>query len=71
MALPSFILVAILLIRSIYKSNLVSAIEFPITKALYYLAGFIFVDNLEFNIMNQGNESVQDIIERAQKVLTK
>ena len=40
-----------------------------ITRVLYYLARLIFVNDLEFNAMNKGNELINNIILRVQSVL--
>jgi len=34
------------------------------------LAGLIFVDDSEFNIMNKGSESIDEVVRRGQEVLT-
>ena len=67
---PGFILITILLIRCLYNKRLVHSLESPISKAMYYLASLTFVNDSEFNIMNNGEESIIDITNRAQLVLT-
>ena len=63
-------LITILLIRYLYSKGLVYPLESPITKAIYHLTGLIFFNDLEFNIMNNREESTINIINRAQQVLT-
>ena len=57
------------MIRCLYNKELVYLLESPVSKTIYYLARLIFVNNLEFNNMNNGEESIIDIVNRAQKVL--
>ena len=68
---PSFMLIAILLIRSLYYVDLISASSSPISHCIYHLAGQIFIDDSDFNIMNQGREDEQQIVRRAQIILIK
>ena len=65
-----FLIIAVLLIQSLYNKNLISPSTSPISKVIYYLTGLIFVDDLEFNIMNSGDESEIRIVNYAQQVLT-
>ena len=60
-------LITILIIHLLYKANLFLPSISPITRVLYYLVDFIFVNDLEFHIMNQGEETIQMILERVQK----
>ena len=55
-ASPSFMLIVILLIRSLYFADLVPTASSPISHCIYHLAGQIFVDDSDFNIMNQDRE---------------
>ena len=68
---PGFLLIVVLLIRALYKANLIPPSESMISKAIYYLAGQIFVDNSDFNIMNNGMEDKEAIVRRAQAILLK
>ena len=63
--LPGFLLIAILFIRSLYQANLILPSESLILKAIYYLAEQIFINNLNFNIMNNGKEDEESIIRHA------
>ena len=65
-ASPRFILIAILLIRYLYNKGLVYPSESLISKVIYHLAKLIFIDDSEFNIMNNGEESILNIANRAQ-----
>ena len=69
-AFPGFLLITILLIRSLYSTNLITHSNAPISKVIYQLAGQIFVDDLDFNVMNTGYEDENEIIQRAQRILT-
>ena len=40
-----------------------------IWQIVFKLARKIFVDNTDLNIVNKGNESVEEILERAQQIL--
>ena len=63
--LLGFLLIAVLLVRVLYRANLIPQSESPISKVIYYLAGQIFVDNLDFNIMNNRDEDEEAIVRRA------
>ena len=67
---PRFMLITILLIRCLCNKELAHLSESLISKTIYYLAGLIFTNDSEFNIMNIRNESIMDIINRALQVLT-
>ena len=49
---PSFMLIAILLIRSLYFADLVPAASSPISHCVYHLVHQIFINDSDFNIMN-------------------
>ena len=67
--LPGFLLIAVFLIRALYRANLIPLSESPISKVIYYLAGQIFVDDSDFNTMNNGKEDKEMIIKRTQDTL--
>ena len=62
--------IASMLIRRLYQKNLVPASFSLISRMIYYLAGQIFIDNSDFNIMNNEEEDEYTIIKKAQSVLT-
>ena len=68
-ASPGFLLIAIILIRSLYSVNLISHSISLISHCIYQLAGQIFMDDSDFNVMNKGNEDAKTIVERSQKIL--
>ena len=61
-ASPGFLIITVLLIQSLYNTNLIPPSTSPISKVIYYLAGQIFVDNPNFNIMNAGDEAEAIIV---------
>ena len=69
-ASPGFLIIVVLLIRSSCNKNLIPPSTSPIFKVIYYLAGQIFINNSDFNIMNTGDEAEAIIVNRAQQVLT-
>ena len=54
---PGFLLITVLLIRSLYQAKIIKESTLSISKIIYQLAGQIFIDDSDFNIMNTGNES--------------
>ena len=70
MASPGFLLITVMLIRELYKVDLISPSTSPISKYIYHLAEEKFVDDLDFNIINNSKESTNKIITRSQKVLS-
>ena len=65
-AFPRFLLIAIMLVQSLYLKGLVIEMVTLISQMVFKLAGQIFVDDTNLNIVNKGNELVEDILERAQ-----
>ena len=63
-ASPGFLLIVVMLIRGLYKVDLIPPSTLPISKYIYHLAGQIFVNNLDFNIMNSSKELTNKIITR-------
>ena len=63
-------LIAIMLIRVLCKKNLIPPSESLLSKTIYHLAGMIFVDDSELNIMNKGEESIEQVVSRRQEILT-
>ena len=61
-----FLLMTVLRIRSIYNTKLVPPSILPISQVIYHLTGQIFMDDLDFNIMNTGAEDKLTIVKRAQ-----
>ena len=51
-ALLEFILIVIMLIQYLYYKELISNTYTLIINKIFYLAGQIFIDNLDFNIIN-------------------
>ena len=68
-ASPGFLLIAIILIRELYQANLIPPSTSLILQYIYYLAGQIFIDDSDLNVMNKGKELAQEIIRRAQQIL--
>ena len=62
---PGFVLIVIMLIRDLEKAGLSLFTTSLITKFIYQLAGQIFVDDSDFNIMNTGIESEAEVVTRA------
>ena len=54
-----------MLIWSLYSKGLLTEIVTPISQMVFKLAGQIFIDDTNLNIVNKGNESVEEILERA------
>ena len=63
-------LIAIMLIRVLHKKNLIPPSESLLSKMIYHLAEMIFVDDFELNIMNKGEESIEQLVSRGQETLT-
>ena len=63
-------LIAIMFMRVLHKKNLIPPSESPLSKTIYHLAGMIFVDDSELNIMNKGEESIEQVVTRGHEMLT-
>ena len=64
-----FLLMTVMLIRSLYSANLIPKSTSLISQCMYYLAGQIFIDDSNFNIMNKSREDELTIVKRGQQVL--
>ena len=53
-ASPGFLMITVMLMRSLYWTSLILQSTLPILKITYHLAGQIFVDDSDFSIMNNG-----------------
>ena len=54
-----------MLVQSLYSKGLVIEIVTPILQIVFKLAGKIFINDADLNIVNKGNELVEEILERA------
>lgn len=68
-ASPGFLLIAIILVRSLYSRGLTADMITPILRVVFKLAGQIFVDDADLNIMNNGCESEEAVLDWAQRIL--
>ena len=66
---PGFLIIAIMLVRSLYSKGLVMDSVTPISQVIFTLAGQIFVDDTDLNMINKENENVEEIMFRAQQTL--
>jgi len=62
---PGFLLIAIILVQSLYSKGLINDSVTLISKMIFQLAGQIFIDDTNLNITNKGNESEREILNRA------
>ena len=69
-AASSFLLITVILVWALYQRNLIMLAVLPISKVISYLAGQIFIDNTNLNIINKRNEDINQIVERVQSMLT-
>ena len=68
-ASPGFLLIAIILVQSSYSKGLINDSIILISKIIFRLAGQIFADDTNLNIINKGNESEREILNKAQLTL--
>ena len=62
-------MVSIILVRYLYSSKFVTISKTAITKVAFQLAGFIYIDNTDIMILNEGQEIVEEIVAREQLML--
>ena len=58
-----------MLVRSLYLKGLVIDSVIPISQIIFTLAGQIFIDDMDLNIISKENENVEEIMFRAQQTL--
>ena len=62
---PIWLIISILLIRYLYGLKLISVIKISITQLVFQLVGFLYIDDTNLILMNDGKESTVEIISRA------
>ena len=64
-----WLIISIFLIRYLHQQKVVTAITSPISKLCQYLAALLYVDDTDLYVFNNGVNSTQEIILKAQRLL--
>jgi len=69
MAPPIWLMISIILVRYLYSLKFATVSKTAIIKVAFQLAGFIYVDNTDIMILNEGQETVEEVVAREQLML--
>ena len=62
-------MISIILVRYLYSSKFVTVLKTAIIKVAFQLAGFIYIDDTDLTILNEGKEIAEEVVARAQLML--
>ena len=62
-------MISIILVRYLYSLKFATVSKTTITKVVFQLAGFIYVDDTDIMILNEGQETAEEVMARVQLML--
>ena len=62
-------MISIILVRYLYSSKFATVSKTAITKVAFQLTGFIYVNNTDITILNEEQETAEEVVARAQLIL--
>ena len=66
---PIWLMISIILVRYLYSSKFATISKTAITKVAFQLVGFLYVDDTDITILNEGQETAEEVIARVQLIL--